>query len=73
MVVIVKEPYFIFLYEHYYVLRVDYVSDILWLPDGDEKIPIAWRSIIPAKSAFQWNKEGSGYVKEKKFWEAIKK
>jgi hypothetical protein len=73
MVVIVKEPYFMFLYEHYYVLRVDHVSDILWLPNGDERTPIAWCSTTPEKSAFQWNKEGSGYVKEKKFWEVIEK
>ncbi|KAI1334993.1 TPR domain protein [Xylariaceae sp. FL0016] len=43
---VVKEPYFKVTTDGQYSLRVDHVSDIIWLDDTDERIPLMWRTRI---------------------------
>ncbi|KAI1134103.1 hypothetical protein F5Y05DRAFT_422891 [Hypoxylon sp. FL0543] len=43
-VCIIKEPFLVPFGSEYYVLRVDHVSDIIWLEDTDSRIPMEWRS-----------------------------
>lgn len=43
-VCIVKEPYFKTMSNGGYGVRVDHVTDIVWLADDDELVPFGWRS-----------------------------
>ncbi|KAJ4308949.1 hypothetical protein N0V84_011784 [Fusarium piperis] len=43
MVCIVKEPFFKATTDGTYSVRVDHLSDIIWLDEGDERIPSAWK------------------------------
>ena len=45
-VCIIKEPFFKATTEGSYSLRVDHVSDIIWLQDVDERVPLRWRTRI---------------------------
>ncbi|KND88680.1 Protein unc-45 [Tolypocladium ophioglossoides CBS 100239] len=42
-VCILKEPFFKCATDGSYSLRVDHLSDIIWLEDGDERVPPKWR------------------------------
>ncbi|KAI1493271.1 hypothetical protein F5X96DRAFT_688831 [Biscogniauxia mediterranea] len=42
-VCIIKEPFFKATTNGSYSIRVDHISDIIWLLDGDERIPRKWR------------------------------
>ncbi|PNY29022.1 Protein unc-45 [Tolypocladium capitatum] len=48
-VCILKEPFFKCATDGSYSLRVDHVSDIIWLEDNDERVPPKWRK--PALNA----------------------
>ena len=43
-VCIVKEPYFKVMNDGGYGLRVDHLSDVIWLSPDDERIPRGWRA-----------------------------
>lgn len=73
MVVVIKELYLMFLNKGVYVLRVDHVGNILWLVDGDSRIPAAWQRTPLQKSALQWKEEGNKLVRQKRYWDAIVK
>ncbi len=45
-VCVVKEPYFKVMIDGGYGLRVDHLSDVIWLPPDDERIPLGWRARI---------------------------
>lgn len=45
-VCIVKEPFFKTTTDGSYSLRVDHVSDIIWLEDADDRIPLKWRKRV---------------------------
>lgn len=40
---IVKEAFFKFATDGSYTLRVDHVSDIIWLDESDERVPLKWK------------------------------
>ena len=69
---IVKEPYFKVMIDGGYGLRVDHVSDIVWLSADDEKIPAAWKPRISdlEKDAMELKEEGSRALKAGKLYEA---
>jgi hypothetical protein len=71
MVVVIKEPYFKFLDVGKYLVRVDHVSDVLWLTDGDERIPDVWQTKTVKKSAIEWKVEGDEATKQGNYWNAI--
>ncbi|RSL56213.1 hypothetical protein CEP54_008928 [Fusarium duplospermum] len=51
---IIKEPYFKQTGKGAYSLRVDHLGDVIWLSDGDERIPSRWKSsaaILNSESA----------------------
>ncbi|KAH6645483.1 hypothetical protein BKA67DRAFT_585158 [Truncatella angustata] len=45
-VCIIKEPFFKATTSGSYSLRVDHVSDIVWLKDTDDRIPLKWRKRV---------------------------
>ncbi|KAL7622158.1 hypothetical protein AAE478_007660 [Parahypoxylon ruwenzoriense] len=45
-VCIIKEPFFKDTVDGTYSLRVDHVSDIIWLQDTDYRIPLKWRKRV---------------------------
>lgn len=45
-VCIVKDPFFKATTDGSYSLRVDHVSDIIWLADTDDRIPLKWRKEV---------------------------
>lgn len=43
---IVKEPLFKCAMDGAYLLRVDHPSDVIWLDDSDERLPLRWRKAV---------------------------
>jgi hypothetical protein len=60
-VFVIKEPYFKVTGDGGYGVRVDHVSDVVWLAVDDERIPDAWRASVSDhdKEAEQWKEEGN--------------
>ena len=74
-VCIVKEPYFKVMNDGGYGLRVDHLSDVIWLSPDDEKIPRGWRAPISAleKTAQVLNEEGNLALKAGKLVDAVER
>ena len=72
---IVKEPYFKVASDGNYALRVDHVSDLVWLREEDERVPECWRPPIIEldKSAGDWKQEGNADFEAGNFYGAVKK
>ncbi|KAK4694738.1 hypothetical protein P7C71_g2891, partial [Lecanoromycetidae sp. Uapishka_2] len=71
-VCIVKEPYFKVMNDGGYGLRVDHVSDIVWLAANDDVVPVAWRPrISELKDAEKLKEEGNAALKAGKLCEAV--
>jgi hypothetical protein len=54
-------------------VRVDHVSDILWLNETDGRVPAQFGPSIleMSKTALEWKEEGDMAMKKKKHWDAI--
>jgi hypothetical protein len=65
-VCIVKDPFFKATIDGAYSLRVDHVSDIIWLADTDERIPWKWRKRVLSldETSQDIRKQGNAAVKE---------
>ncbi|KAI9878412.1 MAG: hypothetical protein M1830_000932 [Pleopsidium flavum] len=74
-VCIVKEPYFKVMADGEYGMRIDHVSDLIWLSETDERVPMQWRPRISQldKTADEWRCDGNAAMKAEKFFDAIKK
>jgi hypothetical protein len=72
-VFVVKEPYFKVTGDGGYGVRVDHVSDIVWLAMDDERIPSAWRATVPprARESDFWKREGNVSFKAGNYREAV--
>jgi hypothetical protein len=72
-IVLIKEPYFKIMGDGEYGLRVDHVSDIMWIEAGDERVPLPWYPQIKDsdKTANDWKLEGNENMKRDKYWSAI--
>ena len=72
-VCIVKEPYFKTMNDGCYGLRVDHVSDIIWLSPDDDRIPLNWRSQVTEleKDAEDLKVTGNGALKVGKIHQAV--
>jgi ribosomal protein S28E/S33 len=70
---VVKEPYFQVTLRGDYVVRVDHLSDIVWLPDTDERVPAGWRSHLRNLTANDWRVEGNAAFRAGCYREAIAK
>lgn len=71
-VCIIKEPYFKVMSDGGYGLRVDHVSDIVWLAPNDDRVPLAWQPRInEVKEAGKLKEEGNAALKSGKLHTAI--
>ncbi|KAI1773666.1 hypothetical protein F4818DRAFT_97598 [Hypoxylon cercidicola] len=72
-VCIIKEPFFkVSSNSESYNLRVDHVSDIIWLDDTDYRIPLAWRKRILSldESSQDFRLQGNAAVGKQNWGEA---
>ncbi len=71
-VCIVKEPYFKVMNDGGYGLRVDHVSDILWLALNDDRVPLAWQPrVSELKDAEKLKEDGNAALKAGKLHKAV--
>ncbi|PVH95834.1 hypothetical protein DM02DRAFT_689255 [Periconia macrospinosa] len=72
-VILVKEPYFEVVGPGQYRIRVDHLSDVVFLEKNDPRVPKAWRSkaLGSEKTADAYRLKGNEAVEQNKFWEAI--
>ena len=72
-VCIIKEPWYKMMADGGYGIRVDHVSDVLWLPKADERMPLKWRprSENIDMSATEMKNNGNAALKMGKLLEAI--
>jgi hypothetical protein len=73
-VMILKEPYLkVSATDGGYSIRVDHLSDVIYLPKHDERIPNRWqpRLVEIITSASEWKEAGNAYFYKAKFHEAL--
>ena len=73
VVLIVKEPYLKLMSDGDYGIRVDHLSDVIYLPKYDERVPNCWqlRFAEHNTSASVWKTIGNDHFKESKYHTAI--
>ncbi len=72
-VLILREPYLKQMSDGNYGLRVDHLSDVVFLAENDERIPSSWQR-DPAeqnRAALTWKTEGNGHFKRSAYRSAI--
>lgn len=69
---IIKEPFFKATVDGSYALRVDHVSDIIWLEDTDDRIPSKWRKRVSRLGGDSQDirKQGNAAVQKRNWAEA---
>jgi len=69
---IVKEPYFKENVGGGTSIRVDHVSDIIFLEGEDGRIPEKWqpRIRLPARRSLDWKEDGNKFYRGKQYFEA---
>lgn len=74
MVCIIKEPWYKLMADGSYGLRVDHISDVMWLPEVDARMPLKWQPQPDdiAKTAIQLKENDNDALKLGKLHEAIK-
>jgi hypothetical protein len=72
-VYVVKEPFFHTTHRGDNVVRVDHVSDIVWLPDNDNHVSPAWSAEVRHKTAEDWKQEGTAAMQAMYYRQAIAK
>lgn len=72
-ILVVKEPYFKVMASGEYGLRVDHLSDVIYVDKDDPEIPEAWRPrlIEVELSADSLKRKGNFAIGEGKYWQAI--
>ncbi|KAK3896491.1 hypothetical protein C8A05DRAFT_39969, partial [Staphylotrichum tortipilum] len=72
-VMILKEPFLKVMLDGSYGLRVDHLSDVVFLPANDERIPAAWRRIPDhSGTALAWKAQGNQHFNRSEYRSAIK-
>jgi hypothetical protein len=73
-ILIVKEPYYKVMSNGRYGLRVDHISDVVFLHEADERVPKAWipRVIKLDRSAESLKAQGNEAMKKDRYWDAIR-
>ncbi|OAR02140.1 hypothetical protein LLEC1_07556 [Akanthomyces lecanii] len=71
MVLLLKEPYFKQTADGAYVLRVDHVSDLIWLHGDDERIPFAWMPRIFELDSSESRLEGNSHFNKNEWGSAL--
>ncbi len=74
-VCIVKEPYFKIANSGIYTLRVDHVSDLIWLSEFDERLPKYWCLQFTEldKTANDWKTEGNADFTSEQYHGTVEK
>jgi hypothetical protein len=70
-VLIVKEPYLKLMSDGDYGIRVDHLSDVIYLPMYDQRVPNRWQVAENHGSASAWKAKGNDYFNESKYYDAI--
>lgn len=72
-VLIVKEPYVKVMADGDYGIRVDHLSDVLFIPYFDEMVPSSWRIHVTqaGEDASSWKAKGSEHFNHDEFRSAI--
>ncbi|EMD86673.1 hypothetical protein COCC4DRAFT_143738 [Bipolaris maydis ATCC 48331] len=72
-ILIIKEPFFKVMASGEYGIRVDHVSDVMFLDKDDLKVPQTWRPQLSeiGKSADALKLEGNTLMGKGKYWKAI--
>ena len=72
-VCIIKEPWVVLSRDGAYVVRVDHVSDVIWLPKVDSRRPLAWQPQENGtiKTAKQWKDDGNDAMRAGKLHRAV--
>lgn len=73
VVLVVKEPYLKVMADGDYGIRVDHLSDLIFVPDFDERVPLSWRArISPVEdSPAFWKERGNEFFEETRYLFAI--
>lgn len=73
MVLILKEPYLKLMSDGNYGLRVDHLSDVVFLSANDERIPTSWQRESAALSgtALTWKAKGNDHFKSSRYRSAV--
>ena len=73
IILIVKEPYLSVMAEGTYGIRVDHLSDVVYLPAHDERVPEPWRLEFTDNrtSAGAWKKKGNNHFSKSEYHLAI--
>ncbi|EJP67491.1 TPR domain protein [Beauveria bassiana ARSEF 2860] len=66
-VFLIKEPFFRCAPDNFYSLRVDHISDIVWLESFGSHVPHVWRTAVPDMSSETVRMQGNEAVR-KGFW-----
>ena len=71
---ILKDPFFKCATDGKYSLRVDHLTDVIWLDDGDDRVPLKWRNPVLALSDTSTNfrMRGNEAVKKDEWFEAAR-
>jgi hypothetical protein len=74
-VFLVKEPYFKIMSDGEYGLRVDHVSDLVYIEVRNEMLPKQWSARIfdLGKTTNDWKLEGNDAMKRQQYWIAIQR
>lgn len=74
-VCIVKEPYFKIMSDGEYGVRIDHVTDIVWLTQDDDRIPLSWQARVSEvdKTAKELKEEGNAALKARKLHKAVER
>jgi hypothetical protein len=70
-VLIVKEPYVKLMSDGDYGIRVDHLSDVIYLPMDDKRVPNHWQVTENPGSASAWKAKGNDYFNGSKYHDAI--
>lgn len=73
-VLLVKEPYVKVMADGDFGIRVDHISDIIFVPGFDERIPLFWRARIQSVEEglpIFWKERGNDFFQESRYYFAI--
>ncbi|KAJ6786517.1 hypothetical protein PWT90_09254 [Aphanocladium album] len=70
-VLLLKEPFFKCATDGSYSLRVDHLSDVIWLEPSDARIPDVWKKSVPEMSSEEARMQGNDAVKRQRWAEAM--
>ena len=74
-VFIIKEPFFKVTSDGGYGLRIDHVSDLVYIDTSNNILPTQWApSVLDIdKTAGDWKVEGNNAMKRKQYWTAVQR